>query len=72
MLAPMPLRLAILTPFGAPALRGNAVTVARVAQGLAERGVEVRLWDLSVVDLATVDSEIQAYRPAGRPRYATA
>ena len=52
----MPLRLAILTPFGPPALRGNAVTVARVAQGLAERGVEVRLWDLSAVDLATVDS----------------
>jgi len=64
MLAPMPLRVAILTPFGPPALRGNAVTVARVAQGLAERGVEVRLWDLSAVDLATVDSEIQAFRPA--------
>jgi hypothetical protein len=63
MLALVPLRLAILTPFGPPALRGNAVTVARVAHGLAERGVEVRLWDLSAVDGATVDSEIQAYRP---------
>ena len=60
----MPLRLAILTPFGPPAPRGNAVTVGRVAQGLAERGVEVRLWDLSAVDAETVDSELQAYRPA--------
>ncbi len=64
MLAPMPLRLAMLTPFGPPALRGNAVTVARVALGLAERGIEVRLWDLSAVDTATVESEIEAYRPA--------
>lgn len=64
MLAPMPPRLAMLTPFGPPARRGNAVTVARVALGLAERGVQVRLWDLSAVDAATVESEIEAYRPA--------
>lgn len=64
MLAPMPPRRALLAPFGPPASRGNAVTVARVALGLTERGIEVRLWDLSAIDTATVESEIEAYRPA--------
>lgn len=63
MLAPMPLRLALLTPFGPPAPRGNAVTVSRVAQGLAERGIEVRLWDLSTTATATIEQEIETYRP---------
>ena len=60
----MPFRLALLTPFGPPAVRGNAVTVSRVAWGLAERGVEVRLWDLSATTAATVESEVAAYRPS--------
>src|SRR5882672_5982647 len=64
MLAPMPLRLAMLTPFGPPAARGNAVTVARIARGLGERGVELRVWDLSTVSPATIESEVEAYRPA--------
>jgi glycosyltransferase involved in cell wall biosynthesis len=64
MLAPMPLRLAMLTPFGPPAARGNAVTVARIARGLGERGVELRVWDLSAVSPATIESEVEAYRPA--------
>jgi len=43
MLAPMPSRVAILTPFAFPSLRGNAITVARVAQKLRERGVELQI-----------------------------
>ena len=64
MLPPMPFRLAMLTPFGPPAVRGNAVTASRVARGLAERGVEVRLWNLSTAPAATIESEVVAYRPS--------
>src|SRR5262245_34482528 len=53
----------MLTPFGPPAPRGNAVTVSRIARGLRERGVDLRLWDLSMVSAATVESEVQACRP---------
>src|SRR5262249_25927187 len=57
-------RLAMLTPFGPPATRGNAVTTSRVAQGLAERGFEVTLWDLSAAGEAEIESEVAADRPA--------
>jgi glycosyltransferase involved in cell wall biosynthesis len=59
----MPFRLAMLTPFGPSAARGNAVTVARIAGGLAERGLDLRLWDLSASSAATIESEVAAYRP---------
>ena len=64
MLAPMPSRVAIITPFAHPSVRGNAVTVTRVAQGLGERGIELRVWDLSTSADATIEAEVQAYRPA--------
>src|SRR5690349_24940533 len=64
MLAPMPGRIALLTPFAHPAVRGNAVTVARIALGLAERGIDLRVWDLSAATSATIESEVEAYRPA--------
>jgi len=53
----------MLTPFGPPAARGNAVTVSRIARGLRERGVDLRLWDLSLASAAAVESEVQVYRP---------
>src|SRR6266446_9669162 len=63
MLAPMPSRVAIFTPFAPPSVRGNAVTVARVAMGLSDRGVELRVWDLSVSADTTIEAEVEAYRP---------
>ncbi|MBI2015774.1 MAG: glycosyltransferase family 4 protein, partial [Candidatus Rokubacteria bacterium] len=60
----MPGRVALLTPFAPPSVRGNAVTVARVARGLRARGVELRVWDLSVTPEAAVEAEVEAYRPA--------
>jgi L-malate glycosyltransferase len=63
MLAPMP-RVALLTPFAAPSVRGNAVTVDRIARGLRERGVTLRVWDLSAVEEATVAADVEAYRPS--------
>jgi glycosyltransferase involved in cell wall biosynthesis len=64
MLAPMPARVAILTPYGPPAPRGNAVTVARIARALERSGVELSLWDLSTGDEASITAGIAAYTPA--------
>jgi L-malate glycosyltransferase len=60
----MPAPVAILAPFAFPSVRGNAVTVARVALGLQERGVELRVWDLGTTAAATVEADVEAYRPA--------
>jgi glycosyltransferase involved in cell wall biosynthesis len=59
-----PPRIALLTPFAFPSVRGNAVTVQRIAAGLRERGVTLRSWDLSVVPEATVERELEAFAPA--------
>jgi L-malate glycosyltransferase len=61
-LAPMA-GLALLTPFASPSVRGNAITVERVAQGLRERGRELRVWGLSGASEAAVAAEVEAYRP---------
>lgn len=59
----MPRRVALLTPFAFPSVRGNAVTVARIAAGLRGRGVDLAVWDLSVTDEATIAREVEAFRP---------
>lgn len=60
----MPGRVALLTPFAAPSVRGNAVTVERVARGLARRGIELRVWDLAVTPDAQVEAEVAEFRPS--------
>mgnify|MGYP001568678720 FL=1 len=57
-------RVALLTPFAHPSVRGNAVTVARVARGLRERGVELRVWDLAATAEPAVEAEVEAYDPS--------
>src|SRR3989442_718020 len=57
-------RIAILAPFTFPSVRGNAITVDRITEGLRDRGVELRLWDLSAAPPAVIQTEVQAYRPA--------
>ena len=57
-------RVALLAPFAHPSVRGNAVTVARVARGLRERGVELRMWDLAATPESAVEAEVEAYDPA--------
>ena len=59
----MAARVALLTPFASPAVRGNAVTVDRVARGLRQRDVEVRVWDLSTVPEGAVEHQITQYGP---------
>jgi glycosyltransferase involved in cell wall biosynthesis len=60
----MAARLAVLTPFASPSVRGNAVTVDRITRGLRRRGVELRVWDLSVVPEGAVEHQIAQYGPA--------
>ena len=57
-------RLAVLTPFAAPSVRGNAITVSRVVRGLRERGLDARVWDGS----STSESAIAGYRGSDRQR----
>jgi glycosyltransferase involved in cell wall biosynthesis len=59
----MAARVALLTPFASPAVRGNAVTVDRVSRGLRQRDVEVRVWDLSTVPEGAVEHQITQYGP---------
>jgi glycosyltransferase involved in cell wall biosynthesis len=58
----MSARVALLTPFAFPSVRGNAVTVARIAAGLRQR-VELALWDLSAAGEAVIAREVEAFRP---------
>jgi glycosyltransferase involved in cell wall biosynthesis len=56
-------RLAILAPFSASAVRGNSVTVQRVARGLREHGVDLQVWDAAAADEASTAREVETYRP---------
>jgi len=60
----MPPRVAILSPFAPPSVRGNAITVSRVAYGLRARGIDVRVWDLSTTPEHSIADEVEAYAPA--------
>jgi glycosyltransferase involved in cell wall biosynthesis len=57
-------RLALLSPFASPSVRGNAITAERVAKGLTARGALLRLWDVSRTSAAVVEAEVEAYGPA--------
>ena len=57
-------RLALLTPFAFPSVRGNAVTVERIARGLRARGAGLEVWDHSAVSLASIERRASEYRPA--------
>jgi L-malate glycosyltransferase len=59
----MAARVALLTPFASPSVRGNAVTVERVARGLRQREVEVRVWDLSTAPEGAVEHQVVQYEP---------
>src|SRR5262245_29084621 len=59
----MPRRIALLTPFAFPSVRGNAVTVGRIAGGLRRRGVDLAVWDLSSTDEPTIVREVEAFGP---------
>lgn len=60
----MPALVALLTPFAFPSVRGNAVTVERIARGLTDRGVPLRVWDLSVTPESRIAADVDAECPA--------
>src|SRR3989442_3603411 len=57
-------RLAVLTPFAARSVRGNAITVSRGGGGLRERGLQARVWDGSSPSESAIAREVEAERPA--------
>ena len=57
-------RVALLTPFASPSVRGNAITVERIARGLRSRGVDLRVWDVSVMPAVLIEREILTFAPA--------
>jgi len=59
----MPARIALLTPFASPSIRGNAITVDRIATGLRRRGLELAIWDVSVTPEVTIAREVETYQP---------
>lgn len=58
------LRVALLTPFDFPSVRGNAITVTRIVRALRQREVELAVWDSSVIPDAQVEREVEAFRPS--------
>jgi glycosyltransferase involved in cell wall biosynthesis len=56
-------RVAVLTPFAFPSVRGNAITVARVVVGLRERGFDVAVHDLAATAEADVAAAVEGWRP---------
>jgi glycosyltransferase involved in cell wall biosynthesis len=56
-------RVAVLTPFGFPSVRGNAITTERIVAGLRERGAQVGAWDLSAVAESDVAAAVEDWRP---------
>jgi glycosyltransferase involved in cell wall biosynthesis len=56
-------RIALLTPFAAPAIGGNAVTVDRIARGLGRRGLSVRVWDVGTTPEAVLENDLARFRP---------
>jgi L-malate glycosyltransferase len=57
------MRLALLTPFAPPSVRGNAITVRRIADGLRARGVAVEVAALDQDDPAAVRARLFEARP---------
>ena len=57
-------RLALLTPFAHPSVRGNAITVERIARGLRARGADLEIWDLSAMTLPSIERRAAEYRPS--------
>jgi len=57
------MRIALVTPVAFPSIRGNAVTVDRLAAGLRSRGVEVDVLDLSRTPPGEVTRRLAGFGP---------
>ncbi len=58
------MRIALVTPYYFPSVRGNAVTVGRIASGLRERGHQVAVYSLDAFeDPQEIPSAVRAFDP---------
>jgi glycosyltransferase involved in cell wall biosynthesis len=57
------MRIAVITPYYFPAVRGNAITVRRIQRHLASLGHEIRVWSLEEVEPERLVREIVAMGP---------
>ncbi len=57
-------RVALLTPFAYPSVRGNAVTAERIARALRGRGVDLMVRDVSAAPAAEIERDVLAFAPA--------
>ncbi len=59
------MRLALVTPYYFPSVRGNSITAQRIASGLQDQGLEVEVFSLERYggDLPSLLATLQAFRP---------
>jgi glycosyltransferase involved in cell wall biosynthesis len=58
------MRLAIVTPYYFPSVRGNSITVQRIESGLRDQGLMVRVWSLEQAPSAdSILGALDEYRP---------
>lgn len=58
------MRLGIVTPFYAPSVRGNSITVQRIESGLRDQGVIVRVWSLEDgLSSGDIQQALEAFTP---------
>src|SRR5512136_1514212 len=57
------MRLAIITPFYFPSVRGNSITVQRIESGLRDQGVVVKAFSLDRQDSGTILAALVRARP---------
>lgn len=57
------MRVALVTPFDLPSVRGNAITVRRIFEGLRARGVSAMIVDLERISEADAGARIAAFAP---------
>lgn len=60
----MKMRVALVTPYYSPSVRGNAVTVGRIASGLRARGHQIGVYSLDAFeDAQEIPSAIRVFGP---------
>lgn len=58
------MRIALVTPYYYPSVRGNAVTVGRIASGLRERGHQLEIYSLEAFESRErIPAAIRAFNP---------
>ncbi|HXH84660.1 MAG TPA: glycosyltransferase [Candidatus Tectomicrobia bacterium] len=57
------LRVALLAPFAAPSVRGNAITVERIARGLRGRDAQLDIWEVATAPARTIEAALDQAPP---------